>query len=158
MPSRRVYWDACCFLSYLNGDADRRPVLDALLESARREEIAIVTSVASLTEVAYGSPEKETRQLDERVEEAIDALFADHAVTLIGYHERVARDARHLIRKALVRGWSLKPMDAIHLASAVSVGAEAIHTYDDEWPKYAPVLEIPIGSPAGVTPRLGLPD
>ena len=157
MPSRRIYWDACCFLSYLNGDEDRLPVLSALLESAGRGEI--MTSVVSLTEVAYGSPEKDAHQLDERTEEAIDALFADPAVTLIEYHAGIARQARQLIRGALVRGWSLKPMDAIHLASAVSIGAEAIQTYDGEWSsRYAKMVGILIGPPSDVTPRLDLPD
>ena len=161
MPSRRVYWDACCFLSYLEGDEDRLPILTALFESAQRGEIRIMTSVVSLTEVAYRSSEKDAHQLDNNVEEQIDALFADPAVTLIEYHEGIARRARQLIREAkfsVNEERALKPMDAIHLASALSIGVDAVHTYDDKWTGYAEMLGILIGPPEGVTLGLGLPD
>jgi hypothetical protein len=33
--ARRVYWAANLFLSYINGDSDRLPTLDALVKALR---------------------------------------------------------------------------------------------------------------------------
>ncbi|MGH7557372.1 MAG: hypothetical protein ACREMD_06285 [Gemmatimonadota bacterium] len=51
------------------------------------------------------------------------------------------------MREALPRGWSLKPMDAIHLATAGVVGVQALHTYDGSLGKYDAITGFPIGPP-----------
>lgn len=156
MPPRRVYWDACCFISYLNGDVDRVPVLEALLEQAEREELLIVTSMVSLTEVAFTAAERSGSELSEADEDAIDALLGNRAtVVLVEFSERIAREARALMRNAVARGWSLKPMDAIHLASALFADAREFHTYDD-LSRFEDLVEYSIGEPSGARPGLGL--
>ena len=45
-----VYWDFCCFLSYLEGDA-RGEQLVGIAERAQLGELKIVTSALTLTEV-----------------------------------------------------------------------------------------------------------
>ncbi len=57
MPER-VYWDACVFLSYINGEQERLPVIDALLEESRSGKIEIITSTVSLAEVAFAEEER----------------------------------------------------------------------------------------------------
>ena len=115
MP-RRVYWDACVFLSYINGIDEKLPVLDALLEESRQGEIEIVTSAVSLTEVAFAEEERLKTALDSEIERLIDVLFADREVVKVAeFHELIAREARRWMRQALGNGWNLKPMDAIHL-------------------------------------------
>lgn len=159
MPSRRIYWDANCFLAYINGEADRLPMLDALFEEARRGEIAIVTSMVSLTEVAYEASEKESRQLSQRAEASIDALFDDRSVvSMVEYHQFVARDARRLIRQALAERWRLQPMDAIHLATALDARADEVHTYEAQTrrSRWASLIGIPVGAPSGANLRLDL--
>lgn len=159
MPSRRVYWDANCFLAYINGEADRLPMLDALFEEARRGEIAIVTSMVSLTEVAYEASEKESRRLSQEVEASLDALFEDRSVvSLAEYHQFVARDARRLIRQALAEGWRLQPMDAIHLATALDARAEEVHTYEapNRRSLWTGLVGIPVAAPSGANLRLDL--
>src|SRR5436309_2132093 len=123
MPSevRRTYWDTCVFLSYINGYQDRLPAIEAVLQESERtdDEWEIVTSTFTITEVAFALHEKQKRQLDKAVEDKIDALWADRsAAKLIEFHEGTAREARSLIRGAVAAGLSLKPGDAIHLASA----------------------------------------
>jgi hypothetical protein len=39
-------------------------------------------------------------------------------VKLVEFHRLIAEDARDLMRIALTKGWSLKPLDAVHLSSA----------------------------------------
>lgn len=159
MPSRRIYWDANCFLSYINGEADRLPMLDALFGEARRGEIVIVTSMVSLTEVAYEASEKESRRLSQSVEASPDALFDDRSVVrVVEYHQFVARDARRLVRQALAEGWRLQPMDAIHLAAALDARAEEVHTYEGQSrrSRWAGLIGIPVHEPSGANLQLDL--
>lgn len=159
MPDRyrRVYWDANVFLAYVNGEPDRLPVIDALLDESRRGNIIIVTSMVSMTEVAYATAEKLQQSLDPEVEEAINNLFADREVVRLSeYHELLAREARALIRDAVANGWKLTPMDAIHLATAKRLDVSEFHTYDQRLLKYEGPLDFPIHAPQTIAPRLPL--
>lgn len=152
-PDRqRNYWDSCVFLSYINGDKDRAPTIDALLaESSDPEhEREIVTSSFTIVEVAFALHEKSQKVLDSEAEDKIDSLWTDrYAVKLIDFHEGVAREARTLIRGAVEAGWSLKPGDATHLASARSLGVAEFHTYSKDLVKYVRLTGFPIMEPYG---------
>ena len=157
MPSSSdaVYWDASVFLSYVNGETERLTMIDTLLDESRNGDFTIVTSTLSITEVAFAEMEKTQQALDPDVERAIDALFSDReVVTLIEFHEVIARGARRLMRRALTSGRSLKPADAIHLATAVQHGARVVHTYDDRMMGYTDLTELVIEVPTTTSPRL----
>ena len=62
------YWDACVFLSYINGVETRLPILDDLLSRSRAGDCRIVTSTWSITEVAYDATEGSTRNIDPSIE------------------------------------------------------------------------------------------
>ncbi len=112
--------------------------------------------MVSLTEVAFTAAERSDSALSEDDEAAIDALLSDrNAVLLVEYSESIARQARSLMREAVSRGWSLKPMDAIHLASARFMEAQEFHTYDD-LSRFEALVNFSIGEPSGAEPRLGL--
>jgi predicted nucleic acid-binding protein len=146
----RNYWDSCVFLSYINGVADRLPTLDALLdESADPEkDREIVTSTFTIAEVAFALHEKAQQALDASAERNIDALWSDrYAVRLIDFHEVIARDARSLIRGAVGDGLSLKPGDAVHLASARALGCAEFHTYSKDLPRYSDLTGLTIIEP-----------
>jgi predicted nucleic acid-binding protein len=150
-----AYWDANVFLSYINGEPSRLPTIDTLLQQSSNGDFTVVTSTISLTEVAFAEMEKLGGALDEAVEQRIDALFADRSVvSLIEFHEGVARDARRLMRRAMVQGLSLKPPDAIHLASALRLGVDMLHTYDRRMHGYGNIVGFPIAEPATATPTL----
>ena len=51
------------------------------------------------------------------------------------------------MRQAMTQGWSLKPADAIHLASAQSLGIEEFYTYDDKLPRYGTMIGCKICEP-----------
>jgi predicted nucleic acid-binding protein len=149
---QRNYWDSCVFLSYINGVADRLPTIDALLAESTDPEHQreIVTSSFTIVEVAFALHEKTQKVLDSEAEDKIDALWADrYAVKLIDFHEGIAREARTLVRGAIAAGFSLKPGDAVHLASARSLGAVEFHTYSKDLVKYANVTGFPIMEPYG---------
>jgi hypothetical protein len=128
-----MYWDSCVFLAYMNNEQDHVPTIDAFLEGVAKSngKKKIVTSILAKVEVAVAVTEKNTNRLSDDVEEKIDALWADSSVLeLIELHDGIATEARTLIRRAVSRGWSLKPADAIHLATAIQVGVFEFHTYD----------------------------
>ena len=128
-----IYWDACVFIRYIAGDAECIGTLDAIMDAVGRSagEMLIVTSAISKVEVAYIQDEKDTRMARVEIEERIDELFGDASIIkLIDMHDIIAVDARKLIRDGLQNEWSLKPMDAIHLASAKWAKVYEFHTYD----------------------------
>jgi predicted nucleic acid-binding protein len=153
MPSSdasRLYWDSSVFLSLVNDEPGRRVVLDAILTrvraSAGKEEI--VTSTLSITEVAFGAEEQLGEPLDAVVEDQINALWDDPFVIKLREFDRlIARDARRLIRLARDRRWSLKPADAIHLASARSLNVTEFQTYDHGLFKYEELAGFTIRQP-----------
>ena len=160
MPDTNIYWDANPFLSYVNDYPGRMPTLDALLDSAARGGIKIYTSALSQVEVAFAASEQKRRVLDPREEQKIDALWSDlDVVEVVEYHNGIGRQARALIREGVTRGWSLKPLDAIHLATAqwlVSSGfaVDEFHTYDGGLEKYAALVGFRICEPYTPQPKM----
>lgn len=159
MPSSRVriYWDADVWLSYINGEGDRLPTLDALLadSSSPKGEIELCTSEISEVEVAFGKAEQDKRAMDSDVEKQIDALWADsEALKVVEYHRAIGIEARKMIRTGVEKGWQLKPMDAIHLATAKYLGVNEFHTYDKRLLKYSNEVGFPIVEPRTSQPRM----
>ena len=162
MPSRRrkIYWDSDCWLSLINAVPERVSILESLLSDSKSKlgDIELVTSVIAKVEVAFAQSEYQGNQIDPSVEDAIDALWADTAVTLIEFHDLIALEARGLVRSGLHQAWSLKPLDAIHLATAKWFDVDEFHTYDKRLIKEG--LGFPIRNPAvtglSVPPQLGL--
>lgn len=144
----RYYWDACVFLSGIEMVEDRVATIEMMLDNANNGTIEIWTSMLSITEVAFVQMEKTRSALDPSVEANIDQLWApDSPVKLVEFHELIARRAKALMRQAIERGWSLKPIDAIHLATASSIGAQEFHTYDGKLEKYSTIAGMRITKP-----------
>jgi len=157
-PDVRLYWDANCFLSYVNGIPDRLPDLDALLAEANRGEVEILTSTISIVEVAFGQAEQDNKQLDPDVETALNELWSPSSpIDLVEFYPQIAQRAKDLMRSGLPKEWNLKPMDAIHLATAQHLEATYFHTYDEKLDRYAAEIGIPIVKPTAVRPLLPWP-
>jgi predicted nucleic acid-binding protein len=138
-----IYWDSDVFLSYINQNPERFATLEAILaqiqESGGRTKI--LTSVLARIEVAFVASEKELGILSSEAEAQIDAIFTDtNVVELVEVHNDIVVRARRLIREAVTRGWSLKPNDAVHLASAEWAEAREVHTYESKWKRYAEII------------------
>ena len=160
MPDTFIYWDANPFLSYINEYPDRMPALDALLDSSANGSVTIYTSALSQVEVAFAASEQKRRALDPQEEQKIDALWSDPgAVALVEYHDGIGRQARALMRDAVTHGWSLKPLDAVHLATAMWLAqagfqVDEFHTYDGALEKYATIVGFTICEPRTAQPRM----
>ena len=152
-----VYWDADVFISYLNNDKDRIPVLEAILdavESSRADKI--VTSVVSKVEVAWVAQEKLSRILTIEEEKRIDEMWEnDEIFEMVEFNNEIALMARKLMREGLSRNWKLRTNDAIHLASAQWVGAIELQTYDmRDFEKFSQLAGIAIKEPHTIQPKL----
>ena len=153
-----IYWDSCVFLTYINADPTRIDVLDVILHEIRVSNGAkkIVTSIIAKVEVAGSGMEGTTNRLSLDIEQKIDALWNDDSVIgLIELHDAIAMRARELMRKARAQAWSLKPPDAIHLASAQWLGVEEFQTYDERLYKYSTLVGCTICEPYTSQPTLG---
>lgn len=150
-----IYWDACVFLSYVNGTPDRLQHIDAFLEKNGRD-FQIVTSVISVVEVAIGKSEQDGMPLGPGAIAKIDLLWnaSDSPIKLIEFHRLIADRARDLIRSNVARGLTgLKAVDAIHLATARVHGASVFHTYD-RLARYATDIGFPVAEPISDSPHL----
>ena len=111
----------------------------------------------SIVEVSFAAQEKSQQALDQAVEDRISQLWEPGSpVRLVEFHELVATEARALMRQALPEGWSLKPMDAIHLATARRIETDAFHTYEPALQKYSTIVGSPIEERIADAPMLAL--
>ena len=164
MPNERspIYWDACACLSYVNEMAARLPVLDALLAASSSDNgnIKLYTSAITKVEVSFGATEQKNKALDDEIEGRIDKLWtAPGAFVTVAYHDGIGREARNLIRTAITNGWSLKPLDAIHLATIkwlirVGIQVKEFQTYDQALFKYDQIVGCTIREPYIQEPKL----
>lgn len=130
---RRAYLDANVFIAYLANEAGRASVVASLLEDAERGRIELLTSVLSVTEVAFVASEHESSDPNSG-EDAIAKLWVPESpVKLTDISMRIAERARDIVNRARQSELrSVKPPDAIHLASAVVHGCQHFFTYEGE--------------------------
>lgn len=153
-----IYWDACVPLSYINGNEERIQHIAPLLQRSG-EQFQIVTSVLSITEVAYAGVEKSSALLDPAIEAEIGNLWRiGGPIKLVEVYEQIAYRARRLMRVAVEKGWGLKPGDALHLATAEQLKVTEFHTYDKPLAKYSELTEnaFLIRAPISSEPHLAL--
>ncbi len=130
MSIRHVYWDSCVFLSYLGGVPNRIADIKALLYEIRQTKGIIYTSELTKVEVAYTAEARFQGRLNEDEKARIEALWADENIELVEFQSLIGDIAVELVRDAMAANRSLKPMDAIHLATAKWLGVTEFHTYD----------------------------
>lgn len=121
---RYVYWDANPFCAVFNKEADRLDACLSVLRAAERGELKIVSSSITLTEVVRvrGEP-----RIGRGEEATLYDFFQNDFLVFVNVEWFVATQARRLIHDFP----SLKPMDAIHLATALRGKVAEMHTYDD---------------------------
>lgn len=157
MPGERlVYWDACVFVALLNKDPDRCQTLVTMLEQFEEDDSArVVTSTITKVEAAFTAAERANQVLDDSVLAEMDHLWeGSPTIYLVEFHDEIATMARELIRYAITQKWSLKPYDAIHLATAQWYQVHEFDTYDEPLDKYAPLVGFPIHRPQVLQDKL----
>jgi predicted nucleic acid-binding protein len=167
---RRLYWDACVFLSYFEATPNRINAIDQVLaEVEATRGSCIYTSQISIVEVANTHTEKDRKRLDDKVRAAMDDLwFRNPLIQVVEVSRMVAVRARDLMRQRLLLEQKLTPPDAIHLATAqwldqslrngssAMSGIDEVHTYDGLWGKYEKHLGLTIREPSPFQSSFGL--
>ena len=159
---KAIYWDANCWLPYINAVPDRLSVLDSLLDASCSEsgDLRLYTSALSKVEVAFSATEQTKKALDPETEQRIEALWNDpDAAVIVEFHNGIANSARDLIRGAMTQGWSFKPLDAIHLATAKWLSdrghtVDEFHSYDSQLFRWSQVLGFKVIQPYTLQPKL----
>lgn len=166
MPDKRkiIYWDACVFLSYINEYPGRVATLESVLHLHRSssDSTTVYTSTLSHVEVSFGASEQQNNALDPQTEQRIDRLWkGSGSVNSVEFHQVIAQTAKALIRQAISHGWSLKPADAVHLATAkwltnTRLPVAEFHTYDSGLKKYEKIVGFDIVEPHTDKPMMSL--
>jgi predicted nucleic acid-binding protein len=160
MPTNlpRIYWDSCVPLSYINGYPDRVIHIAPLLQGSGGD-YQLITSVLAVVEVAYAATEQSKNILDAHTLTKIESLWRPGSpILLVEFYQLIGESARALMRDAILKGWSLRPADAIHLATADRLGVKEFHTYDHRLDKFRAITQtqFPICRPIASNPTLAL--
>jgi len=124
---RRVYWDSCTFLGLLNQEPGKVNACTDVWKEAERGETVIYTSFLSFTEVFKVKCEGPGKPLSEENDKQIEQLLRQKWIRPVILDERIAIAARRLLR---LYPECKKPSDGIHLASALALNVDEMHTFD----------------------------
>lgn len=140
-------WDSCSFVSFIEGTEQRIANLRAVFEEAVQKEILLVASSLCITEVAFTAAER-AGCLSDEIERNIEKLWLPGSpVIVVDYSRLIARKAQQLLRLKCEKHLGLKPMDAIHIATAMQQRATELHTYDTRLYKWGEHVGVAIKAP-----------
>jgi predicted nucleic acid-binding protein len=122
MTVEKIYWDSACFLSHFHAEVGQVDKCDGVLQRAERGEVIIVTSALTLAEVLWmrGEP-----RLQKEKAELVRRFFRRSYIRVYNVSRKLAEAAQ-----ALVWDNGIKPKDAIHVATAIHLNADALETFD----------------------------
>ncbi len=143
------YWDASVLLAWVKGEDDRVAIVQGLLDDAMNGRIEILTSMVSIVEVSNGVTQASGRR-DFDLEAKIDSLWRPpYQIQLVEFYRSIANRSRDLMRRAVDLARKLTPLDAVHLATAVQMEADRVHTYDPLWREWESEIGLPVEEPTG---------
>jgi predicted nucleic acid-binding protein len=120
-----IYLDSSALLKAINNEAGHEPVAEVLrLVDSKR--LTVYGSPVTLVEVRGQRRGQRNGEIDRRILADLDSP----RLNLVEFSRHVALRAREYVGRH-----GLKPMDAIHLASAVEAGADVMWTCDRDFRK-----------------------
>lgn len=122
MNPKIICWDTNCFLALFNKEQDRVDICNAIVEDAKKGKIKLYTSFLTICECV--------KIKDEYASEAeiiIADFFKHRYIIPVAIDDKVSR-----ITRSLVREQKLDVKDAIHLATAISIKADVLQTWDGD--------------------------
>lgn len=138
-----VYWDSCCFISFLEGEERGRDLV-GIIQRAQRGELKIITSALTLTEVLGNKGATPEKRLKIK-----EAMSSDNGILFVDLNEHLAKDARDFIWSHDYHNHS---KDAVHIATALYYShvkrLDEIHSFDDDLLKFDGKLGVPIIKPS----------
>ena len=159
---RRVYWDSCIWISLIqnetavplrNGQIENRAALArTVLDDATKRVADIFTSTIAFSEVnrpsgvpsdIAGTPDK------------LAAFFENDFIVPVMLDRHIGERARALMQGGYA---GLKPLDAVHLASALVANVDEMHSFDDKLLNLNERLQKKDGTPLKICkPAMGGP-
>lgn len=142
-----VYFDASVFIAWFNNEPARADAVERVLAASSDGTLRVITSIVSLTEVAYlrqGRSRLSPEELDLRIN---SLLLNQRLIGIVDLDQAVALRARQLVRIGSDGRERLTVLDAIHLASAELVEASYLATYDRDFTRAAENVAMSIGPP-----------
>ena len=122
MNPKIICWDTNCFLALFNREQDRVDICNAVVEAAKKGEIKLYTSFLTICECA-----KIRDEYASEAETIITGFFKHRYIIPVAIDDKVSR-----ITRSLVREHKLDVKDAIHLATAISIKADVLQTWDGD--------------------------
>ncbi len=127
----RIYWDACTWISVINEERavpkkdgtleNRFSPCESILNQAKQDELEIVVSAFTLSEVCKSRDIKDTNQ------SKLPLFLDDPFILILPVDKDIALKAQALQTSGKV---TLKPADAVHIATAQYANVEEFHTFD----------------------------
>jgi predicted nucleic acid-binding protein len=129
-PPKRVYWDACAWIGFINEEPEKILPLRHIWEAAQRAEYEIWTSVYSYLEVLkIKAPSGDPISVAES-NRRVDDMFQQAHVKRVALDTEIARFARQVKQTHHDAGLKSRP-DAIHVATAAYYNLDEFHTWDN---------------------------
>lgn len=122
MTIEKIYWDTDCFLGHLQAEPGKAEKCDGVLERAERGDVLIVTSALTIAEVLWmrGGP-----RLAKDKAAIVQKFFRKSYIRVVNVSRKIAESAQ-------LHVWdnNIRPKDAIHVATAIAHGSDALETFD----------------------------
>ena len=122
MTLEKIYWDTDCFLGHLQAEVGKAEKCDGVLERAERGDVLIITSALTIAEVLWmrGGP-----RIPKEKAEKVQKFFRRSYIRVVNVSRKVAMAAQTHVWEDDIR-----PKDAIHVATALAFGVNALETFD----------------------------
>jgi len=149
---KKLYWDTSVFLCFLNAaERERAQICEDILVHAESGEILIYTSTWTIVETI--KPKKvslpNAKLLTPSEIAKIEGMFRWAWIRRVTLDPRIA-----FMAVQLVRDQGMNAADAVHAASAILSGVDALQKWDRDFSKVAHLIKVE--EPFRITPQLSL--
>lgn len=148
---KKLYWDTCVFLAWIKDESvwpdDVRKGIEQTIEMAIAGEVLIVTSALTMAEILESkmTPEQKNRFAGVFAAPYLRLVDLDRKISTRSSEIRAYHDTRKYNGDGTLKSGSFMRMpDAIHLATAIHMKVDAVHTLDGaaKNPKRLDMLEL----------------
>ncbi len=127
----RLYWDTGVFLCFINKEeVERRAICEDVLKHASKGRLIICTSTFTIVEVIRPKGIKFPVPLTPAQVSLLEGMFKWPFIKKYQVDEVIALRSAQLSRET-----GLKPPDAIHAATAIFAGCDALQRWDRDFDK-----------------------
>lgn len=123
MAVELIYWDSDAFLAWLQAEQGKAELCAGTLRRADQGEVLILTSALTIAEVLWmrGAP-----MIPQEKAEIVRKFFRRSHIRVRNVTRAISESAQDL-----VWNYSVRPKDAIHVATALDASVFALETFDE---------------------------